>query len=670
MKRAMTMNLTQKILEAHLPSNAQKKITDYKVGEEIKIIIDQTLTQDATGTMAWLQFESLEMEKVNTELSISYVDHNTLQMGFKNPDDHRFLQSTAAKFNALFSPPGTGICHQLHLENFGIPGKTLLGSDSHTPTGGGIGMFAMGAGGLSVALAMAGLEYSIAMPKVVGVKLTNSLKGFAQAKDIILHLLGILSVKGGVGKVIEYYGEGVESLSVPERATITNMGAELGATTSLFPSDEKTRHFLEKMGRGKDFVALNADENATYDEYIEIDLSSLEPLAACPSMPDKVKKVSELAKELNGTKISQVCVGSCTNSSYADLAAMADILDGKQVDKYTDVNLSPGSRQVLRMLSKEDKLDKILDAGVRLLECACGPCIGMGSSPMTNGISVRTFNRNFEGRSGTKDADVYLVSPVTAAFCALHGTFTDPATWQMNDGAKNIAYTDFPQDVPSLTKHFVYPESDAAKRAEVEIMRGPNIVSLPQFAPLPQNFELEVAIKLEADITTDHIMPAGAEITSLRSNIPAISRHVFERIDASFAENCDAIKAKGLNSLIVASTNYGQGSSREHAALAPRYLGVSAVLVQSFARIHRANLVNFGILPLIFENQDDYSKFAKGSKASLDATNFGAGQKLTLLLENNGQKEEISLINDLTEQECEIIRAGGFLNYIKNTLNK
>ncbi len=666
----MKMNLTQKILQNHLPKNTNKKIQDYAIGDEIKIVIDQTLTQDATGTMAWLQFENLEISDVKTELSISYVDHNTLQMGFKNPDDHKFLQSTAAKFNALFSPPGTGICHQLHLENFGIPGKTLLGSDSHTPTGGGIGMFAMGAGGLSVALAMAGLEYSIAMPKVVGVKLINSLQGFAQAKDIILYLLKLLSVKGGVGKVIEYYGEGVNSLSVPERATITNMGAELGATTSIFPSDEKTLHFLTKMGRKDDYLPLHADKDAQYDEYIEIDLSTIVPMAACPSMPDKVKTIAELAKELGDTQISQVSIGSCTNSSYADLAALADILEDKHVNQYTDVNLSPGSRQVLRMLSTENKLEKILDAGVRLLECACGPCIGMGSSPMTKGISVRTFNRNFEGRSGTKDADVYLVSPVAAAFCALEGKFTDPATWQMKGNAKAIKYTDFPEQVPSLKKHFIYPDKEAAKRAEIEIIRGPNIVSLPTFSQLPKAFELEVAIKLEADITTDHIMPAGAEITSLRSNIPAISRHVFERVDASFADNCDAIKEKGLSSIIVASTNYGQGSSREHAALAPRYLGVAAVLVQSFARIHRANLVNFGILPLIFENPSDYDKFEKGSKASLDLSNFKAGEKLVLMLENNGEKEEISLQNDLTAQECEIIRAGGFLNFIKNTLKK
>ncbi len=654
------MNITQKILQAHLLSSEGKGILEYKAGEEISIRIDQTLTQDATGTMAWLQFESLGIDSVKTELSLSYVDHNTLQMGFKNPDDHRFLQSSAARFNAIFSPPGTGICHQLHLENFGIPGKTLLGSDSHTPTGGGIGMLAIGAGGLSVALAMAGQGYTIPMPKVVGVKLTNSLKGYAQAKDIILYLLKELTVKGGVGKVIEYYGEGVKSLSVPERATITNMGAELGATTSVFPSDESTQAFLTAMGREKDFTPLFADEQDSYDEYIEIDLSTIVPMAACPSMPDQVKTIAELAASETKIDVAQVCIGSCTNSSYADIAAVADILDGKHVSYNTDVNLSPGSRQVLRMLTTNGKLEKLIDSGVRLLECACGPCIGMGSSPKTSGVSVRTFNRNFEGRSGTKDADVYLVSPITAAFCAIHGGFTDPATW-----GEGITLADLPKEVPSLKEHFIYPDSNEKNRKQVQISRGPNIVALPQFETLPQSIDFEVAIKLESDITTDHIMPAGAEITSLRSNIPAISRHVFERVESTFAQTCDAIKEKGINSLIVASTNYGQGSSREHAALAPRYLGVRAVLVQSFARIHRANLVNFGILPLIFENPADYAKLEKGTAAKLDLSDF-APQKATKLILSSG--EEIPVINDLSAQEWEIIKCGGFLNYIKKSI--
>ncbi len=655
------MNLTHKILEAHL-LDTSKNIANYALGEELNIKIDQTLTQDATGTMAWLQFEALEIDTVKTELSISYVDHNTLQMGFKNPDDHRFLQSAAAKFNAIYSPPGTGICHQLHVENFGIPGKTLIGSDSHTPHAGGIGMIAIGAGGLSVALAMAGQGYTIPMPKVVGVKLTNKLTGFAQAKDVILHLLRELSVKGGVGKVIEYYGEGVKSLTVPERATITNMGAELGATCSIFPSDDETKAFLTSMGREKDFIALSADADATYDEYREIDLSAVVPMAACPSMPDKVKTIAEIAKENANLNVDQVCIGSCTNSSYADVSYVAQILKNSHVDAHTDVNLSPGSRQVLRMLSSSGQLEELIDSGVRILECSCGPCIGMGSSPTTSGVSVRTFNRNFEGRSGTKDAQVYLVSPVTAAFCALYGKFTDPSTWD-----KDISFTHLPKDVPSIAHHFIYPPKTLEERKKIELVRGPNIAPLEKFDTLPSKLDLEVAIKLEANITTDHIMPAGAEITSLRSNIPAISRHVFERVDANFANNCDKIKAENLQGMIVASSNYGQGSSREHAALAPRHLGIRIVLVQSFARIHRANLVNFGILPLLFTNEADYNKLDFATKASIDLTDF-APQKTALLTLDN--KQSITVTNDLTQNEWEIIKAGGFLNFIKQQISQ
>ncbi len=653
------MNLTQKILQAHLLEEAD--ITKIPAGQEINIRIDQTLTQDATGTMTWLQFEALGVESVKTELSISYVDHNTLQMGFKNSDDHDFLQSTAAKFNAIFSPPGTGICHQLHLENFGIPGKTLVGSDSHTPTGGGIGMIAMGAGGLSVALAMAGLGYTLPMPKVVGVKLTNSLQGFAQAKDITLYLLKMLSVKGGVGKIIEYYGEGVKSLSVPERATITNMGAELGATTSIFPSDDETKKFLTAMERERDFIFLNADDNATYDEYIEIDLSTIVPMAACHPMPDNVKTIAELAKE--NVNINQVCIGSCTNSSYADISYVAQALKGKHVDIHTDVNLSPGSRQVLRMLSANGQLETLIDSGVRLLECSCGPCIGMGSSPRSGGVSVRTFNRNFDGRSGTKDAQIYLVSPVTAAFCALNGTFTDPSTWASMSG--ELSFTDFPKEVPSIRHHFIYPDPNLAKRKAVEIKRGPNIVALQNFDTLPDNLNLETTICLNEDITTDHIMPAGAEITSLRSNIPAISRHVFERVDPEFANRCDIVKEAKNHSLILTKTNYGQGSSREHAALAPRHLGVRVVLAQSFARIHRANLVNFGIIPLLFEKHEDYDRVKLGTKFTLDLKNFAPQKTVSLKLENG---EEIPVINDLTEREWDIIKSGGFLNYIKKEI--
>ncbi len=652
------MNLTQKILQQHLL--ADMNIKEIPSGEEINIKIDQTLTQDATGTMAWLQFEALGLEKVKTELSLSYVDHNTIQMGFKNPDDHRFLQTSAEKFGAVFSPAGTGICHQLHIENFGIPGKTLLGSDSHTPTGGGLGMLAMGAGGLSVALAMAGLGYTISMPKVVGVKLKNSLQGFARAKDIILYLLGELSVKGGVGKVIEYYGDGVLSLSVPERATITNMGAELGATASIFPSDIETVKFLRAMGRETDFVPISADADATYDEYIEIDLAKIVPMAACPSMPDRAITIAELAEKK--IAVDQVCIGSCTNSSYADIAEVAHVLRGQHVNKKTDVNLSPGSRQVLSMLSSQGQFAELIDAGVRVLECSCGPCIGMGSSPKSKGVSVRTFNRNFEGRSGTKDADVYLVSPVTAAFCALHGTFTDPSSW-----GTSIDKIAFPKNVPSIKHHFYYPEVDNNKRAEIEIERGPNIVALENFDALPESLDFEVALTLGADITTDHIMPAGAEITSLRSNIPAIARHVFERVDADFSKRCDMIKSANKSGLIVATTNYGQGSSREHAALAPRHLGVRAVLAQSFARIHRANLINFGILPLLFADANDYDLFRLGTKAHLNLANFTLQNETMITLDNG---INLAIKNDLSHKEWSIIKAGGFLNYIKKDIQK
>ncbi len=545
----------------------------------------------------------------------------------------------------------------MHAENFGIPGKTLLGSDSHTPHAGGLGMLAMGAGGLSVALAMAGLGYTINMPKVIGVKLSNKLTGFAQAKDVILYLLKELSVKGGVGKVIEYYGKGVESLSVPERCTITNMGAELGATCSIFPSDRETEKFLKTMNR-TGYIPLHADHKASYDEIIEIDLEKIVPMAACPSMPDKVKSVAKLAKK--EIKVNQVCIGSCTNSSYADISVVAQILENRRVLDDVDTNLSSGSRQVLRMLTANGQLENLIDAGVRLLECSCGPCIGMGSSPVSKGVSVRTFNRNFEGRSGTKDANVYLVSPVTAAFCALHGTFTDPKTWD-----KKISYTDYPFIVPSIKEHFVYPDTNLENRKKVDIVRGPNIVALESFDSLPKKLDLECALCLKSDITTDHIMPAGAEITSLRSNIPAISRHVFERVDSEFATRCDTIKAKGKSALILAKSNYGQGSSREHAALAPRHLNVRVVLAESFARIHRANLINFGIIPLFFENAKDYDLIKLDSAMKLHLGNFKAQEPLELVLEN-GQKIQVN--NDLTEKEFAIIQKGGFLNYIKNKI--
>ena len=640
------MNIAHKIISSHLIEG------EMIPGKEIGLRVDQTLTQDATGTMAWLQFEALGLPTVRTELSVSYVDHNTLQMGFRNPDDHRFLRTTAQRFGAVYSAPGTGICHQLHLENFARPGRILLGSDSHTPNAGGMGCLAMGAGGLSVALAMAGEPYNIPMPKVVKVWLTGRLTGWAQAKDVILHMLSRLSVKGGVGRIFEYCGPGVETLSVPERATITNMGAELGATGSLFPSDERTREFLRQMGREEDWEPLYADEGATYDEEMEVDLSSLVPLAAQPHMPDLVVPVAELA----GLKVDQVAMGSCTNSSYADLHLVAETLKGRQVSPETDTCMAPGSRQVLSMLAAEGSLNSLLDSGVRLLECSCGPCIGMGSSPCSGGVSVRTFNRNFEGRSATRDAKVYLVSPVTAAQCALNGCFTDPATW-----GEAPAHPDFPADIPSGRHHFLFPAQSEEERASVEILRGPNIVALEKFEALPEELRGEVTLKVGDGITTDHIMPAGAEITSLRSNVPAIARYVFSRTDADFVTRQDAVKAAGVAGLIVAGENYGQGSSREHAALAPRHLGVRAVVAKSFARIHRANLINFGILPLIFVDGADYDGIALGASVSLDVRTVSAGGETVLHVEGC----DVRVRNDLSEQEWDVLSKGGLLNAVR-----
>jgi len=562
------MNIARKIIKAHLLEG------EMIPGQEIGLRVDQTLTQDATGTMAWLQFEALGLPSVRTELSVSYVDHNTLQMGFRNPDDHRFLRTAAQRFGAVYSAPGTGICHQLHLENFARPGRVLIGSDSHTPNAGGMGCLSMGAGGLSVALAMAGEPYNIPMPKVVKVWLTGRLTGWAQAKDVILHMLSRLSVKGGVGRIFEYCGPGVATLSVPERATITNMGAELGATASLFPSDERTREFLRQMGREKDWEPLYADEGAQYDEEMEVDLSTLVPLAAQPHMPDLVVPVADLA----GLKVDQVAMGSCTNSSYADLHLVAETMRGRKVCPETDTCMAPGSRQVLAMLTEEGSLTSLLESGVRLLECACGPCIGMGSSPVSGGVSVRTFNRNFEGRSATRDAKVYLVSPVTAAQCALNGCFTDPATW-----GEAPAHPDFPENIPDGRHHFLFPSESEEERSRVEIVRGPNIAALETFAALPDALSGKVTLKVGDGITTDHIMPAGAEITSLRSNVPAIARYVFSRTDAEFVQRQDEVKAAGIAGVIVAGENYGQGSSREHAALAPRHLGVRAVVAKSCA---------------------------------------------------------------------------------------
>ena len=644
------MNLTQKIIGSHLVSGTMTP------GSEIGLRIDQTLTQDATGTMAWLQFEALGIPRVKTDISLSYVDHNTLQMNFRNPDDHRFLRTVAAKFGGVYSGPGTGICHQLHLENFAKPGATLVGSDSHTPTAGGICSLAMGAGGLSVALAMAGEPYYIPMPKVVRVFLTGALTGWASAKDVILELLRRRTVKGGVGRVFEYAGPGVATLSVPERATIANMGAELGATGTLFPSDGVTRAFLKAMGREADWRELGPDADAAYDEEEAIDLSALVPLAAQPHMPDRVVPVAEL----DGLPVEQVCIGSCTNSSYADLKLVAQILDGHRINPGTDAMISPGSKQVLTMLAQEGLLEPLIGSGARLLECSCGPCIGSGGAPVTSGVSARTFNRNFEGRSGTKDAKVYLVSPLTAAQAALNGKFTDPATW-----GTPPAKPELPADPPSIRHLFVFPPENGDG---VEVLRGPNIVALEKFPRLDASgdvLEANVVIRLGDNITTAHIMPAGAEILALRSNIPAISEHVFVRVDPDFVKRARAVSEEGGNGVIVAGENYGQGSSREHAALAPRHLGIRAVIALSMARIHRANLVNFGILPLVFVNREDYAKVAQGADIRIPLTEITPGGVTNIEIAGVGV---LPVRNDLSAAELDIIRSGGLLNAVKEKM--
>ena len=644
------MNLTQKIIGSHLVSGTMTP------GSEIGLRIDQTLTQDATGTMAWLQFEALGIPRVKTDISLSYVDHNTLQMNFRNPDDHRFLRTVAAKFGGVYSGPGTGICHQLHLENFAKPGATLVGSDSHTPTAGGICSLAMGAGGLSVALAMAGEPYYIPMPKVVRVFLTGALTGWASAKDVILELLRRRTVKGGVGRVFEYAGPGVATLSVPERATIANMGAELGATGTLFPSDGVTRAFLKAMGREADWRELGPDADAAYDEEEAIDLSALVPLAAQPHMPDRVVSVAEL----DGLPVEQVCIGSCTNSSYADLKLVAQILGGHRINPGTDAMISPGSKQVLTMLAQEGLLEPLIGSGARLLECSCGPCIGSGGAPVTSGVSARTFNRNFEGRSGTKDAKVYLVSPLTAAQAALNGKFTDPATW-----GTPPAKPELPADPPSIRHLFVFPPENGEG---VEVLRGPNIVALEKFPRLDASgdvLEASVVIRLGDNITTDHIMPAGAEILALRSNIPAISEHVFVRVDPDFVKRARAVSEAGGNGVIVAGENYGQGSSREHAALAPRHLGIRAVIALSMARIHRANLVNFGILPLVFVNREDYAKVAQGADIRIPLTEITPGGVTNIEIAGVGV---LPVRNDLSAAELDIIRSGGLLNAVKEKM--
>jgi len=638
----MGKNLTRKIIADHLRQGQMGP------GEQIGLRVDQTLTQDATGTMAYLQFEAMGRNRVATDLSVSYVDHNTLQMGFRNPDDHRYLQSVAARYGLVFSPPGNGISHQLHLENFAKPGATLLGSDSHTPMGGGVGALAMGAGGLAVALAMAGEPYTLPMPRVVRVYLTGRLRGWASAKDVILALLARLTVKGGVGAVMEYTGPGVETLSVPERATITNMGAELGATTSIFPSDEQTRRFLRAMGREEDFSRLAPDPDAAYDDELELDLDGVEPMAAMPHMPDRGVPV----RDLDGLEVDQVVIGSCTNSSYVDLARAASILRGGRVHTGTEALLSPGSRQVLRLLEEDGMLKDFLDSEVRLLECVCGPCLGMGGSPVSGGVSLRTFNRNFRGRSGTADAQIYLVSPETAAQASLAGRFTDPARW--GEAPKRPEIPDYSRAGAS---HFQYPPRDGS---QVEVRRGPNIEPLPHFDPLPERLTLPLLLKTEDNITTDHILPGGPEVTALRSNVPAISEYVFQRVDPEFVART---RHQGQG-IIVGGENYGQGSSREHAALAPRYLGVRAVLAKSLARIHRANLINFGILPLIFRDKEDYALLEQGEHLGVASADLAPGGSVELdLLDRD---ERIQADNDLSRQELDIILAGGRLEYVRS----
>ena len=640
----MGLTIAQKIIKEHIVDGTMS------VGSDIGLRIDQTLTQDATGTMAYLEFEAIGVPRVKTEKSVAYIDHNTLQTGFENADDHRFIQSVCKRHGIYFSRPGNGICHQVHLERFGKPGKTLIGSDSHTPTGGGIGMLAIGAGGLDVAVAMGGGAYYITMPKMVKVELTGKLRPWVSAKDIILKVLEIMSVKGGVGKIVEYAGEGVKTLSVPERATITNMGAELGATTSIFPSDEITREFLKAQGREEDYTELKSDDDAEYDEIIKINLDELKPLAACPHSPDNIKSI----EELSGKKIDQVCIGSCTNSSYRDMMKVAAILKGKTVADGVSLAIAPGSKQVLNMLALNGALGDMIAAGARILESACGPCIGMGQSPNSGGISLRTFNRNFEGRSGTADGQIYLVSPETAAASALTGVFTDPTTL----GADVVI--EMPEKF-LINDNMVIEPASVDEMDSVEVLRGPNIKPYPKTSPLSDSIEASCSLKVGDNITTDHIMPAGAKILPLRSNIPKISEHCFTVCDKDFPN-----RAKTLgSSVVVGGENYGQGSSREHAALAPLYLGVKAVLVKSFARIHRANLINAGIIPLTFKNADDYDKIKLGDQLELPnvKAEIATGENITLVNKTNG--ETIETVCELTDRTRDILIAGGLLDYTK-----
>ncbi len=639
----MGLTIAQKIIKKHLVEG------EMTPGSEIALKIDQTLTQDATGTMAYLEFEAIGVPRVKTERSVAYVDHNTLQCGFENPDDHLYIQTVAKKHGIYFSRPGNGICHQVHLERFGIPGKTLIGSDSHTPTGGGIGMLAMGAGGLDVAVAMGGGAYYITMPKMYKVNLTGKLRDFVTAKDVSLEILRILSVKGGVGAIIEWGGEGISTLSVPERATITNMGTELGATTSIFPSDEITRAFLKAQGREQDYIPLASDPDAVYDRIIDIDLSTLEPMIACPHSPDNVVTVKSVA----GTKVDQVCIGSCTNSSLSDMLKVAALLKGRKISDSVSLSISPGSKQVLSMLASSGALTDIIASGARVLECACGPCIGMGFSPNSEGVSLRTFNRNFLGRSGTKDGQVYLVSPETAVAAALCGVITDPRDLGV---------------MPKITlpDHYAIDDSAVLAPASEEeaksltVRRGPNIKPFPETHPVENTLRASLTLKVGDNITTDHIMPAGAKILPFRSNIPYLSKFCFSVCDENFPENAK----KAGQSILVGGSNYGQGSSREHAALVPLYLGVRAVIAKSFARIHAANLINAGIMPLTFEDPADYDELAQNDMLSIENI-FDGMESGKMILHDETKNIDIPLTCSFTDRQKAILKAGGLLGYTK-----
>ena len=643
----MGLTLAQKLIKSHLVEG------EMIPGQEIGLKIDQTLTQDATGTMAYLEFEAMGVDRVKTERSVAYIDHNTLQTGFENADDHRYIQTVTKKHGIYFSRPGNGICHQVHLERFGIPGKTLIGSDSHTPTGGGIGMLAMGAGGMDVAVAMGGGTYYIPMPTMTRINLTGYLKPWVSAKDVILEVLRRMTVKGGVGKIIEYGGEGVKTLSVPERATITNMGAELGATTSIFPSDEITLAFLKAQDRADDWTEILPDPDAQYDEVIDIDLCALEPMAACPHMPDKVKTTEEIGK----IKVDQVAIGSCTNSSFVDMMKVAKILKGKTVCPTVSLCIAPGSKQVLNMLAMNGALGDMIGAGARILESACGPCIGMGQSPNSGGISLRTFNRNFEGRSGTKDAGIYLVSPEVAAASALTGYLTDPRD------LGQAPTVEMPEHF-TINDNMIEPPAGPEEAANIDVLRGPNIKPFPKTEPLPESITAKAVLKVGDNITTDHIMPAGAKILPYRSNIPHLSQFCFGVCDESFPER---IKAEGKG-IIIGGANYGQGSSREHAALVPLYLGVKAVITKSFARIHVANLVNAGILPFTFANEADYDRIDQMDQLELADIRTAMENNTPVVLKNLTKNEEYPLdASHLSARQRAMLLCGGLLDYTRES---